>query len=237
MKRTTALCYMLLVVFAILLNGCGKQLVTSKIEKSIAARLPEVIGPADNYKVEVSGHTKDMLQGEIREIRIYGKNVEVAPILKADELFVVLSDVQADTNTQTIKHVGSANFEAVVREPALNSYLRVAHPDLNELKVTLKKGRMLVHVRPSVIGISFGVNLEGDLFVVKPSTVNYKVDRLALAGLKMPGMVADYIEGKINPVQDLSDNALKINLDSALIEQGAIRMKGTADVRASLAGK
>ena len=219
------------------ISGCGKQMITSKIEKGIAQRLPEIIGPAKSYRVEVSGHTTSMIKGEMREIRIYGEDVAITPVLTVDKLFAKLENVDFDKRSQIIKSCSGSTFEATVSEAKLNSYLHTVRPDIEDLRVNLRKDKMLVHLRPKVLGLSFGTDVEGGLSVVEPAKVYYKVDRLALAGLKMPGILADYVEEKMNPIQDLSATNLKVRLSSADLQPGVLELKGSADLGSGLSAR
>lgn len=222
-------CTFILIV-AVLVSGCAKGIVTSQIESSIAERLPEIIGPARSYRVEVSGHTTQMIKGKMSQVRILGEVVSIAPNLAVDELEVTLDDIVFDRHTQAIKSCKATLFTAKVAERTLNAYLSAERPDLNELRVRLRRGRMLVHVRPAFLKLSVGVDLEGTLKVVAPAKVFFEVDRLKLAGLKMPGLTAEYIEEKINPVQDFSSSGLGIRLTSIEISPGALVMKGSAEL-------
>lgn len=211
-------------------GGCGKRTLTSRIENGIAARLPEVIGPASSYRVEVAGHTGRMIKGKMAQIRIFGEGVEITDELTVDELRVTMDDVVFDKKSETIKSCAATNFQATVKETTFNTYLRAARPDLNELRINLKKDRMSVHLRPAVLKISLGVDVEGVLRVAQPAKVYFEVDRLALAGLKMPSLVADYVEEKINPVHDLSTTGLKVRLSSVSVTPGSVTLHGAADL-------
>ncbi len=228
--RYTKVIFLGIIAACILIAGCGKRMLTTRIEDGIAARLPQIVGPARSYKVEVSGHTKDMIKGDMTQIRIFGEGVNLLPELVVDELQVTLNDVDFDTKTQTIKSCGATKFIAVLREPTFNAYLKSAKPDLPELGVKLLQDKVAVHIRPTVLKMSVGVDLEGYLRVVRPAKIYFEVDRLKLAGLKMPGMVADYLEEKINPIQDFSSTGLSVNLTSVNIAPGLLKMQGSADL-------
>lgn len=229
--RITALWLLFLAATLIIFSaGCGKSTLTSRIEGGIEARLPEIIGPARSYKVEVSGNTSRMVKGRVAQVRIHGEGVGITDDLTVDELHVTLDDVTFDRRAQSIKSCAATNFKALVYEPTLNDYLRNERPDLDDLRVRLRQNRMLVHVRPTVLRISFGVDLEGDLRIVDSDKVHFKVDRLALAGLKMPGLIAGYVEERINPVQDLSVAGFDAKIKRVRIIPGTLLMEGTADL-------
>jgi len=50
-------------VAAILSSDCASSLVSGTIERRMKEKLPELLGPADSYELEVSGGTVPMTRG------------------------------------------------------------------------------------------------------------------------------------------------------------------------------
>jgi len=224
----------LVLLAAVALGGCGKGVITSQIEQGIEARLPAIIGPAKSYDVHVSGRTFEMIKGRMATVSIHGEEVRVTPNLALDDLRVTLSDVVFDKRSQKIASCQDACFRATIREATLNQHLRATKPKLRDLRVRLQKDRMLVHLRPSLASISLGVDVEGTLRIGEPAKIYFEVDRLALAGIKMPALIADYVEEKINPLSDLSQSGLTLHLSSVTLMPGALEMTGSLDLASAL---
>lgn len=212
---------------AVLAAGCAGHFVANAIEKGISDRLPELIGPAKSYTVDVQGSTRQMMRGRMDQIVIRGKGVRMMPDLILDDLEVWLNDVVADPNTSTLKSVGDVQFDAVITQDALNGYLMHTRPE--SIRVTCLDQRMIVDAHPKLLRISTNVKLTGRL-IPKGQRLNFIIDKLEVAGIGTPSIAADYVEGRINPVLDLGKMSLSPELKSVTVVPGAVRFSGTARI-------
>ncbi|MDO8585980.1 MAG: DUF2993 domain-containing protein [Armatimonadota bacterium] len=162
---TAALGTVILFTLLALLTGCGERLVANKIESRVERRLPSLLGPADSYKVEVSGRTTKMISGRLSELNIHGRNVRLQPDLNVDDLVIQMRGVRFDTDENRLTGVEETVFEAALSEKCLTRFIAKRQPDLKELKIELKRGKCTVRTRPSLLGLSAGVALTGDLEV------------------------------------------------------------------------
>lgn len=217
-----------------ILGGCTNEYVTERVEKGIAKKLPELIGPAESYKVDVDGSTARMMKGKINRIEITAYKVKPANKYYLDELNIVLTGVRADPDKQTLESVEKTVFTATITEPSLNKYLRETRPDLKDLKIDLRSSQMLVHTRPAAYKLSASVDLLGKLQIASSRLLNFKVNRLTVAGLKTPQFAANYVEDKINPVLDVVSFGFPAKLQSVNVTPEKVTLNGTADLSKGL---
>jgi len=219
------------VALAVAAAGCTGRLVSRAVEDGIRDRLPDLIGPADSYAVEVHGSTRRMLRGRIGEIVVRGKGVWVSPDMCLDSIEVRMKDVSADPESLALKDVGEITFEAVASERSVNDYLALSRAD--EVEVELREGMVVAKARPKVLSVPAEVRLIGRL-VARGEKLDLRVDRLQVAGLSAPLTAARAFEDRINPVVELELAGFVPELRSATILPGAVRIAGTARLAGSI---
>ncbi len=215
----------LMAVVAVIATGCGGRIVSGPIEKGIREKLPELIGPAKSYQVNVDGSASKMMHGKIKKIDIRGVDVKVSPGLVVSDLHVVLSDVVADTKSGDLKSVGATVFDATVTEDSLNRFLAETRED--KMRAQMLDGRMVVVAEPSVLGLAVSVRVTGRL-VPNGSVLNYKVDQLKVVGIKTPSLAVRMVEDEVNPVIDLATPQFAPLIETVEIKPGVVRIVGTA---------
>ena len=205
--------------------GCTGRLVSHAVENEIEACLPNLIGPAQSYKVEVHGPAGKMLRGRIRQLVVYGKGVWAMPDLCLDALEVRMKDVVADPGSMALESIGEVAFETTILEKSLNEHL--AHSRADGLRVELLDGRVIALARPKVLGIPTNVRLTGSL-AAREDKLDFLVDRFEVAGINTPSVAAKILEDRINPVISLKLAGFSLELTSAKVMPGAVRITGTA---------
>jgi len=220
------------------LAGCGEGFVAGKIESRVERRLPEIIGPADSYKVDVSGRTAAMISGKLSKMIICGKGVTLQRDLKVDDLIVEMRGVRFDTETNELVSVEETTFEAVLSQKSLTRLIAKKRPELKELKVELRDSKATVSTRPSVLGLSAGLSLTGVLHLEPKNKVSFIPDRISVAGLPAPGFAVDYVSERINPIMDLSLAKFPAEITELTVSTGRLTVCGKADLNRGLgAGK
>lgn len=212
---------------ALAVAGCAGRVVNRAVENKIEDRLPELFGPAASYDVEVDGSALKVMRGRLSRVVIHGQDVWMLPELCVDGIDVEMREVVVDLDTQGIKSVRSAIFDAVVSEKALNDYFERTRSD--EMRVELQDGRMVVRARPKVLGLALNVRLMGVL-VPRGEELDFRIDRLQVIGISAPHIAAGMIEDRINPVLDLRSMDFEPELRSVTIKAGSIRLVGAARV-------
>ena len=217
-------------VFALLLSGCGKGLITRKIESGIRDRLPGIIGPAESYEVKASGKTTRMMSGQVSRLELRGKGVRPVGDLYVDDLIVRMRNTTFDVGKGELLSVEETTFEATLLEKSVTQYVARSHPELQDLKIEMADGKALVKVKSSILGLGAEAVLAGRLEIASGSKLNFVPDHMSVAGLPVPNALVGVVSRRINPALDLSNLEFPVVLKNVVILRGAVRVEGTADL-------
>ena len=218
----------LLSTFA-LFAGCNP--VEGLVERGIEAELPEAIGPADRYDVDVTGLQTST--GEADHVTVLGERVrpEGAPVL--DRLDLDLRGVRYDRDAKRIDRVESARATARVLPADLAPFLD-AHRNVRGPAVTLRPpDGATLRFRPEIGGLAVpegvAVEMTGRL-VAEDGRVRFDVAEVRAAGLNLGGAVARRLSEAINPVVDLTDTDVSLRVTGVRVEAGAVIVEATGDL-------
>ena len=223
MARLTAVVALLAALAA---SGCS---VSGRVESEIEGALPAALGPADAYDATVDG--VDLGAGTADRISIVGDRVarEDAPVV--DRLTVELRGVRYDRKTKRILGARSARATARVLPLDLADYL-ARQRGVGDARVTLAApDRATVRVEGEVEGLRLPVAAEvtGRLEAAG-GTVRLAVDDVRAAGIGLGGALARRLEERINPVVDLTDEALALRVTGVRVEGGELVLDAEGDV-------
>lgn len=128
--------------------GCNTGVAEKEAERRIRERLPEIVGPANQYKVNVRASSDlSVARGSLREIIIEGREVQIGGLWPVDDLYVALDRVRVDLERQTLEEVGAARFQASIRPRTLARYLSDDQENLRDVRVQLQHGVITVSGR------------------------------------------------------------------------------------------
>ncbi|MDH7570572.1 MAG: DUF2993 domain-containing protein [Armatimonadota bacterium] len=209
------------------LAGCNSGIAEREAERRLRQRLPEIIGPAEEYRVSIhSGSDSSVIRGRLGQVTIEGRQVRVGNAWPVDQLTVHLERVRVDTRKKVLREVGSARFEARVGEQTLTRYLEEDAENLRSVAVSLDEGSVRVAGRFRVLRVWAPFNVSGSLFLLDRHRVGFRVDSVRAVGIPIPDPVERYLEQRLNPVMDLSDTMLSLELTGVRIEPGAVVVTG-----------
>lgn len=205
-----------------------------KIGHSVAAKMPELIGPARSYSVGVSGGLFGILQGRVDKVDIRGNGVKLANGVVVDRLDIDLKGIYFKPD-QTVTDVKTTDFAASVTEQNLSDFLASSRPDMRGAKVSLDDGKLFLSASPRVLATRTPVSIEGTLRIVNGSKLNLVLNRCTARGICVPGFLRGRIMHDVNPVLDTQQMGIGAKLNSVEISDGAITLTGRADVKQALA--
>ena len=210
-----------------LLTGCT---ITGQVEQWIARELPDAIGPADAYTVQIEGLRARA--GAADRVLVTGTRVrpEGAPVL--DRLDLELRGVQYDRRAERLDRAESAVATARLLPADLNVFLE-QNRNVREAMLTLRApDEATLRVRPSIGGFSVpagvAVELTGRL-VSTGGQVAFEVATLRAAGLNLGSGAAQRLSDAINPLVDLTDAPADLRVTSLRVENGALLVEATGD--------
>jgi hypothetical protein len=208
--------------------GCGR-VAEGEAGKRVNALLPKYLGPARHYSTRVRGDSAGaILRGRLKQVHVTGRDVQLDPDLLVDELTLDFDEIEVDTKAQTLRRVGSAAFGCRIGEARLDRYVRARRRDVPSLSVTLKGGGLVVSAKPDVLGvIAVPVSVQGRLVPRGGGAIDFEPDRAKVSVLPIPQVVLDYLARKLNPVVELSQVAVPIQVTQADVRDGFLALTGS----------
>lgn len=223
-----------LVVAALCLNP--GTILRWKIGQSVAAKMPQLLGPADSYTADVTGGFFGIIRGKIDRLNVHGRGVRLSNGMRVDRLNVVLTGVHFKSD-QTVTDVEKTSFDASVTEQNLNDFLRTSRPDVPNAKVVIGPDKLSLSASPRVLGIRTPVSMEGKLQIADSTKLNMILNRIRARGIALPGFLRGRIMHDINPVMDATKMGMPAKLKTVALGKGQITVTGAADITKALAGK
>jgi hypothetical protein len=219
-----------LACFAVLLFsvvGCGR-VAEDEAAKRVNALLPKYLGPARTYSTRVRGDSAGaILRGRLKRVQVTGADVQLDPDLVVDDLTLDFEEVDVDTKAQVLRSVGNAAFACRIGAANLDHYVRARRDDIPGLRVALKGSSIAVSMAADALGIlSVPITVEGRLVPRGGGALDFEPDRARLSIVPIPRMVLDILAHRLNPVIELTDVAIPIQVTRAEVRDGALALTG-----------
>lgn len=212
-----------LLLAGLLLTGCVPS--TDAIERRIERELPELLGPADRYDVEIEGlRARD---GRADRVTATGERVrmEDAPVL--DRLVVEMEGVAYDRREQRLDRVDTLRATAHLRPADLEAFLE-AHRNVRDAAVTLRApDEATIRLRPELGGLALPRGMELEVrgrLEPRAGRLHLAVDRVEAAGAGLGDTAARRLADAVNPLVDLSAPGADLRITGARVEGGALRL-------------
>ena len=217
----------LFLVLQLPLCGCSTRLVRGHVERRIAHRLVDLIGPADRYQVRVRG-TKDaeIVAGHLRRIDVDGWNVRAANQIDLESIHIELDDLRYHAGPEETLSVGESHLEIRITEPALNSYLHRQHPE-NLPEITLDRDRVTLKGTLRLLGVDTPLVTTGRLEVVDHTRVVLRAETVQFSADPIPGIGPEYVEKHLNPLLNVTRLNLPLRLDEIEVQPGRLIVRGS----------
>lgn len=221
---------LLAVILTMGVVGCGENIIQRKIEKSVAASLPETIGPADKYTVKASGSSMKMIHGRLNTLDIIGANVKFACGIKVAKLTVNISDIAFDTDTKQITRVGATKYTVAISQAELSRYIAAKLPDIPDLKIELQNGLVSISARPGIYRLRMGVLASAEIEVIQKRILALNLKTLEAAGINTPAFARELVDSKLDTIFDANDLGFNAKIESATITPGTLTLTGELDL-------
>ncbi len=221
---------MLLVVG--ILCGCSRT-VNRTAERKIREALPDLLGPARQYRAHVESSPGRTLAGQLGTVTIDGDDVQLPNGLLLDQLHLDLKGVEVDTKAGRVRGVQSAHFTATVGESSLNEYLAGEAPEgetIQRLHLALGDGRVTLSAERVVFGLGIPFSFTGPLKVLPPNHIELDSKRFVVVGLPLTGAPLQFLKRRFESSVDLSSLPFPVKISSVTTVRGKITLDGTAEV-------
>ena len=217
-------------LLAVLLAGSGCS-VTGTVERGLEDKLREIIGPAERYDVRIDGLRAR--SGRAERVLAVGERVrpEDAPVVERFELD--LRGVTYDRREKRLERVDSARATAHITARDLVDFLET-RDGVRAATLTLRApDEATLRIRPEFGGIALPPGVAAEVrgrLEAAGSRVNFVVSDVEAAGLDLGGAAARRLSGVINPLVDLADLDVELQVTSVRVAGEAIVLDATGDL-------
>ena len=218
------------------LCGCTRA-VNRTAERKIRDVLPDVLGPARQYRTHIESAPEKTVSGKLAAVTIDGDDVQMPNGLLVDQIHLELKGMDLDTKAQRVRSVREARFTATVGENSLNAFLAGEAPDgetIQKLKLTLNPGRVTLSAERVVLGLGIPFSFTGPLRLLPPRRLELDPTRFVVVGLPITGKPLRFLKERFENSLDLSALPFPVEITSVTTTQGKVTLSGTADVVALL---
>ncbi len=225
-----------LLVSAMAVCGCTRT-VNRTAERKIRDALPDLLGPARQYRAHVESAPGKTLAGQLAAVTIDGDDVQLENGLLLDQLHLDLKGVEVDTKAGRVRGVQQVRFTATVSENSLNEYLAGEAPEgetIQKLHLTLNAGRVTLSAERVVLGLGVPFSFTGPLRVLPPRRIELDPARFVVVGLPFTGAPLQFLKRRFESSVDLSALPFPVTISSVTTARGKLTLSGTADVAAFL---
>lgn len=219
--------WMIAALSVVTLSGCTPA---NLVAQGIERELPKYVGPADSYEVEIEGlQVKD---GTADTVTAVGERVrpEGAPVI--ERLMLELEGVEYDRTTEKLSRVEGARVTAVIKTPDLVTFLE-AYRDVREAQVMLRSpNEATIRLRPEIGGLAVPhgvtVDVTGQL-IGEQTQLRFEVTEVSAAGLDLSAIAARRLSDVINPLADLENLPVDVQITSVIVAGETIGLEVVGD--------
>lgn len=210
-----------------LLIGCSP---TRLVEQGIEKELPQYVGPAEHYDVDIDG--LNIVAGTASSVVAVGDRVhpEGAPVI--DRLELELKEITYDRNSEKLTKVESAQLTAVIKTPDLVDFLE-AYRNVQEADITLySPNQATLRIRPQIgdysIPQGITVDVSGEL-IGDGTQLRFDVYEVRAAGINISNLTATRLSNLINPLADLNNLPIQVDISSVIVAGETIGLEVVGD--------
>ena len=212
---------------AAVLTGCTAS---GTLERRIEDELQVRLGPADRYQVMIAG--LDAGDGEAEHVQAVGYGIRMRHGPLIDRMQLDLYNVKYDRSVKRLEHADSVLATVWVTTNDLGDYLETIDGVGNATVTVAAPDSASIRVRPEIAGIPLPPGAALDVsgrMVGKGPYLNFEVSEAGAMGLEASEGVVRRISRLINPLVDLSDLPLGLDVSSVAVEGRSVRVDATGD--------
>lgn len=242
-KKKRASLFPLLLVLLVLLTGCTRA-VNRAAERRIRDALPDLLGPAKQYRVHIDNAPERTVRGRLANVTVDGDTVQLGNLLLVERIHLDLKGVEVDTDKSQVTAVREAAFVVTVSEASLDEFLtgegpqgerlRKMHVRLGDNQVTISGEREVINTKLPFLGtpvkIRVPFSLTGPLRVAGPTRMEIDPTRITVVGIPVFGGPLNFIKDRFERSVELERLPFPVQLTEVRSEKGRLILAGKADV-------
>jgi hypothetical protein len=221
----------------LLLAGCGRS-INRAAERRIRDALPDVLGPAKQYRVHVENAPERTIEGRLANVTIDGDDVQLSNGLLLDQIHLELTGVEVDMGRRQVRKIEGTRFAATLSEASLDEFIAGESPEgetIRRARITLRGGNMVtISAERVVLGVGVPFQLSGPLRLAGPQRIEIDPTRLTVIGIPIAGVILNFLKGRFESAIDLTTLPLPIQVTGVQTTAGKLTISGSADVNVIL---
>ena len=235
MKNPTLPLLVAALIALALVAGCGGGPVNHGVANAVKRALPDAVGPADSWDVDVTGNPGTIIQGRVPAVLIHGVNVRMSPQLAMETLDITATDVRVDIRKRELKSIDSLTFVGTMTQDQVDQYLAATASSSKRpsgFAVKIGDADMGVAFKEKLSFVTIPIEVAGHLAVSSagPDKVDFVPSKMSVASLNIPRQIVDIAVKQINPTIDLSEISIPVSLKNIHIANHCIVFAGSAQI-------
>jgi len=220
---------LLAVVFASATAGCLDSVAQRKAASEIKQLLPQYLGPADSYEVQVEGSANQIRKGMIENIHVVGINLQPFDLPQLSRIEADIKNIHVDMGNKTIISSDLAEWVGWMSEDVATELLREKVSYIKDVKAELQTGVVWVSGKVTIKGIGPTARVEARPAVRKDREIWMSPTKVQSygVGVDVPDWGQKRVDPFINPIFVIPDNRLQIRLKTLKSEPKMLKMTGT----------
>ena len=218
------------VVLGIAIAGVVSCTPTSLVEQGIEDALPKYVGPAESYDVKIDG--LKVSSGSASSVVAVGERVKPEGAPTIDRLALDLQGVVYSREQNKLSQVDSAKLTAVIKSYDLADFLE-SNRNVRSAEVLLQSpNRATLRLQPNLGSFALPdgitVDVAGQL-IGEGTQLKFEIDKVSAAGLDLSSMVARRLSDLVNPLADLEDLPVSVEITSVVVAGESIGLEVVGD--------
>ena len=211
--------------------GSGCRTVRERAEDSLRQALPQLVGPAAEYRVSIDGSSRDLRHGRADRVRVIGRQVRARGLPALAELQLDVHDLIIDLERGVVVSAGAASLVASLDDAELSRLLNDRVRAWRRKRVRSRLGFVRVEGWIEAGSLVLRGSSDYALSVRDGVEIWATPTRVAFQGAQagVPARVRTRAAAVLNPVYTLAEDPLRIRLRRAEPLEGRVRLVGTFD--------
>lgn len=212
-------------------TGGTDEITIQLAETFLKGELARKLGPAQEYQVRVDRETTNLTQGQLGPVDVTGLDVQTKDGLIISRLEIHLDPSRIGPNFRPVEGELGGTFLAEFSKQNVTRYVRRRMGrKLPDFQLAFYRDRIVVRGKPDVSGVDLPSEVAGRPYVRRGSEVHFRASRVKVLGIRITEVAANALEKRINPVINLADLDLPIQIRRLRVRRNALTLEGNLDL-------
>lgn len=200
-------------------------------ERILEQELTRRLAPAERYQVRIDREGSDLFGGRLGRVAVTGTELRTPDGLQIPRMDLRLRDVHLGLLDRKLEGIGSGDFSLALGQEAVNHFLgararRVGGVDVKDVSVALRGSQLMVRATPALMGLDLPSEVTGKPVLSGGDAVDFRADRAAVLGFRLPSFALRELEKRVNPVADFSGLKLPVQITRLRLQGGRLLVDG-----------